>query len=163
MCIICDNSKEELNKVEEIIIENCEQLTRFPILNNLKNLTIKNCKNLRKIANTPTLTKLNIEKCDNLTDLPSFPELLFMELKFCYNIKSIPDLDKLEEMYIVGNNAIIKLGYQYNVKKLGLIECSSLKEVKTMGKLHYIHIIHCYDLIKVPIYDSDFTYYLIMK
>jgi hypothetical protein len=163
MCIICNNSKEELNEVQEIVIENCENLTRFPLLNNLSKLTIKSCKNLRKIANISTLTKLNIEKCDNLSDLPPFPELLFIELKFCHNIKSIPYLDNLEEMYIIGNDAITRLDYQYNVKKLGLIECSCLREVKTMGKLHYFYALHCYDLMKAPLYDSDFTYYLINR
>jgi hypothetical protein len=66
-------------------------------------------------------------------------------------------------MYIIGNDSITRLGYQYNVKKLGLIECSNLKEVKTMGKLNYFYALHCYDLIKAPLYDSDFNYYLINK
>jgi len=88
---------------------------------NLKELIIENCENIKKI---PVLRKLKIlicTSCDLLEDIPILDSLETLKLENCNNIFTINSYKKL---YLLSNKNIKKILKNKNINNLSIINCN---------------------------------------
>ena len=71
MCIICESDFNQLNILEIIDCNECDNITKIPVLTSLLNLGCSNCENIHTI---PVLQKLERLQCNDYIMLTHIPD-----------------------------------------------------------------------------------------
>lgn len=106
---------QNLNKLDTLIIRDCNEIKKPPLLN-IRYINATKCNNLEDVSGFRNVYDLNISFCDKITNIQPLKNVYKINLFMCKNIKNIPKL----------NVKYLNIGYTSISHKLPLIDLECL-------------------------------------
>jgi hypothetical protein len=160
MCIFCNKNKNIEEYLERnngsILIDNCEKIIEIPkIGNRIYNLIIRDCKNLSNISVISQLKSLYILNCNKLRKIDKIEKLERVHIENCgalenieklsgINYYSINDNNMIEAQFTIINcGSILNIPYLSNFRRLVIDKCVNLKNIEPTSSIYDISISSC--------------------
>ncbi|XP_031102698.1 disease resistance protein TAO1-like isoform X2 [Ipomoea triloba] len=165
-------SFENLTELEELCIDGCSTLEKFPNINKeMKSITYldpKNCCSLLETPNfamMPNLKQLRLSEWEKLKEIhPSFENLTELEelcIDGCSTLEKLPNINKemksITHLELENCCSLLKtqnFAMMTNLKQLRLSKCEKLKEIhpsfENLTELEKLYIDGCSTLEKLP-------------
>ena len=93
-----------INKINNLAIINCNNLSMIPIINKLNSLTIDNCSKITFILINTKLRHLSINNCNQLYNIPIIDSLYSLYINNCPKLYIIPSINILKKLNINNSN-----------------------------------------------------------
>lgn len=131
-------SLSNLDRFDEIIINNCPSLQHIESLQNISNLTITNCPQLVSLDTITNLARLSVSRCDRLRRIKNI-EAKGVYIEYCFGLTTLDEL-AIEYIKLTRCPFLVSVSIHHSLESLIIDHCGFLESLKFNSEHPFCHV-----------------------